>query len=174
MAFDTPFKWTRQVASDFGGTKVGMVIHWSGGISAKGEQRDQVHHVIDVAPAIRDANGPPEPTLANGGPQRPADGTRMSHLFEDADTEERRATRYFEISGNRAIYHERWWVRKIHKAPWERKPRHALDEDIGEFYDTTKGFRLTNELAQGNPEKLRRFARRFPRQGRAQQNAPSR
>ena len=154
VAFDTPYKWTKQVASDHGGTKVGMVMHWPEGFAAKGEQREQFHHVIDVAPTILEAAGLPEPRVVNGVPQRSMDGVSMAYLFEDADAEERRKTQYFEMFGNRAIYHEGWFARTIHKAPWEPKPRRPLAEDIWELYDTTTDFSLTNDLAQEYPDKL--------------------
>lgn len=154
VAFDTPYKWTKQVASDFGGTKVGMAIRWPAGITAKGEQRDQFSHVIDVAPTILEAAGIPEPRAVNGVPQRPMDGTSLAYLFEDATAEERHKTQYFEMFGNRAIYHEGWLARTIHKAPWEREPRRALANDIWELYDTTKDFSLAHDLSADNPEKL--------------------
>jgi arylsulfatase len=154
VAFDTPYKWTKQVASDHGGTKVGMVMHWPEGFTAKGEQREQFHHVIDVAPTILEAAGLPEPTVVNGVPQRPMDGVSMAYLFDDADAEERRKTQYFEMFGNRAIYHDGWFARTIHKAPWEQKPRRAIAEDIWELYDTTKDFSLTKDLSNEHPDKL--------------------
>jgi len=154
VAFDTPYKWTKQVASDFGGTKVGMAVHWPAGIKAKGEQRDQFSHVIDVAPTILEAAGIPEPRLVNGVSQWPMDGTSMLYSFDDADAKERHVTQYFEMFGNRAIYHEGWWARTIHKAPWEPKPRRGLNEDIWELYDTSMDFSLTNDLSADHPEKL--------------------
>ena len=154
VAFDTPYKWTKQVASDFGGTKVGMAVHWPKGIKAKGEQREQFHHVIDVAPTILEAAGLPEPSVVNGVKQRPMDGISMVYSFDDDKAKERHTTQYFEMFGNRAIYDNGWFARTIHKAPWERKPRRGLAEDIWELYDMREDFSLVNDLSQEKPEKL--------------------
>lgn len=154
VAFDTPYKWTKQVASDHGGTKVGMAVHWPKGIKTKGGLRDQFHHVIDVAPTILEAAGLPEPKEVNGVPQRAMDGVSMVYSFDDADAKERHTTQYFEMFGNRAIYHDGWFARTIHRAPWEMHPRRGLSEDIWELYDTRTDFSLVNDLSQKNPEKL--------------------
>jgi arylsulfatase len=154
VAMDTPYQWTKQVASDPGGTKVGTAIHWPKRIKAKGELRTQFHHVIDVAPTILEAAGLPEPTMVKGVKQRPMDGTSMVYTFDDADAKDRHVIQYFEMFGNRAIYHDGWWARTIHKAPWERKPRRPIADDIWELYDTSKDFSLVNDLSKKNPKKL--------------------
>jgi arylsulfatase len=154
VMFDTPYQWTKQVASDHGGTKVGMVVRWPRKIKAKGELRTQFHHVIDVAPTILEAAGLPEPKSVNGTPQRPMDGVSMVYTFDDAKARDRHVTQYFEMFGNRAIYHEGWFARTIHKAPWEQEPRHPLAEDIWELYDTRTDFSLVNDLANEQPRKL--------------------
>jgi len=154
VAFDTPYKWTKQVASDHGGTKVGMAVHWPTGIKSKGELRSQFHHVIDVAPTVLEAAGIPEPREVNGIAQRPMDGVSMVYSFDDSTAKERHVTQYFEMFGNRAVYHEGWWARTIHKAPWEPHPRRALNEDIWELYDTGTDFSLANDLSAQHPEKL--------------------
>jgi arylsulfatase len=154
VAFDTPYKWTKQVCSDYGGTKVGMAIHWPKGIEAKGELRSQFGHVIDVAPTVLEAAGLPEPKMVNGTPQRPMDGISMVYTFADAEAPDRHTTQYFEMFGNRAIYHDGWWARTIHKAPWEPHPRRGLAEDIWELYDTSNDFSLVNDLSSKHPEKL--------------------
>ncbi len=154
VAFDTPYQWTKQVASDHGGTKVGMAVRWPRGIKAKGEQRTQFHHVIDVAPTILEAAGLPEPIEVNGVKQRPMDGVSMAYSFDDGQAKERHTTQYFEMFGNRAIYHEGWFARTIHRAPWEMQPRRALAEDIWELFDTRTDFSLVNDLAKQEPQKL--------------------
>jgi arylsulfatase len=154
VALDTPYQWTKQVASDHGGTKVGMAVHWPRGIQSKGELRTQFHHVIDVVPTILEAAGLPEPKEVNGVAQRPMDGVSMAYSFDDAKAKERHTTQYFEMFGNRAIYRDGWFARTIHKAPWEAKPRRALTEDIWELYDTRTDFSLLNDLSAKHPEKL--------------------
>jgi arylsulfatase len=154
VMLDTPYQWTKQVASDHGGTKVGTVIHWPRGFKSKGELRTQFHHVIDVAPTILEAAGLPEPKVVNGTPQRPMDGVSMVYTFDDAKAKGRHTTQYFEMFGNRAIYHDGWFARTIHRAPWEMKPRRPLAEDIWELYDTRSDFSLVNDLAEENPQKL--------------------
>jgi arylsulfatase len=172
VAYDTPYQWTKQVASDHGGTKVGMAIHWPRGIKAKGGLRPQFHHVIDVAPTILEAAGLPEPKVVNGTPQHPMDGVSMVYSFEDADAEEQHKIQYFEMFGNRAIYSDGWFARTIHKAPWERLPRRPLAEDIWELYDTRNDFSLVNDLAAQNPEKLAELQDLFMQEASRNQALP--
>jgi arylsulfatase len=155
VMFDTPYQWTKQVGSDFGGTKVGMAIRWPKGIKANGGLRTQFSHVIDVAPTILEAAGLPEPKIVNGIEQRPMDGTSLVYSFNDAGASEKHITQYFEITGNRAIYHEGWYARTIHRAPWETTPRRPLTEDIWELYYYPEDFSLSNDLSAQNPEKLK-------------------
>jgi len=155
VAFDAPFTWTKQVASNYGGTRNGMVIHWPNGIRAKDQIRSQFHHVIDVAPTILEAAKLPEPTSVNGTPQRPLEGVSMAYAFEDAEAKDRHVTQYFEILANRAIYHDGWLAGTVHKAPWEAKPRRPLADDVWELYDTRADFSLANDLAAENPKKLK-------------------
>jgi arylsulfatase A-like enzyme len=154
VALDAPFGWMKQVASDFGGTRNGMVVSWPRGIKAKNELRSQFGHVIDVAPTILQAAGLPEPKVVNGTKQIPMEGKSLMYSFEDAKAKERHTTQYFEIAGNRAIYHEGWYARTIHRAPWEAKGRHALKDDVWELYDVRSDFSLGNDLAAKNPKKL--------------------
>jgi arylsulfatase A-like enzyme len=162
VMFDTPYTWTKQVCSDPGGTKVGMAVSWPKGIKAKGGLRTQFHHVIDIAPTILEAAKLPEPKEVNGTKQRPMDGVSMAYSFEDASAKDRHTTQYFEMFGNRAIYHEGWFARVIHKAPWEAKPRRALNDDSAwELFDTTKDFSLLKNLAAQHPEKLEELKKLF-------------
>jgi arylsulfatase len=173
IAFNTPYQWTKQVASDHGGTKVGTAIRWPKGIKAKGEVRTQFHHVIDVAPTILQAAGLPEPKVVNGVPQRPMDGVSMVYSFDDAKAKDRRITQYFEMFGNRAIYHDGWYARTIHKAPWEAKPRRSLqDNSAWELYDTRSDFSLVNDLAAKHPQKLQEMQTLFMKEAEKNQALP--
>ena len=100
-----------------------MVVHWPTGIAAKGELRSQWHHVIDIAPTILEAAGLPEPKSVNGTPQTPIEGVSMAYTFADAKAKSRHTTQYFEIFGNRAMYHDGWLAGTIHRAAWEFQPR---------------------------------------------------
>jgi hypothetical protein len=155
VAGDTPFTWTKQVASNFGGTRNGMVVCWPKRIKAKGEVRSQFHHVIDVAPTVLEAAGLPEPKIVNGTTQAPIEGVSMMYTFDDSKAESRHKTQYFEIFGNRAVYADGWFAGTIHKAPWEAKPRAALLDDKWELYDTRNDFSLANDVAAENPAKLK-------------------
>jgi arylsulfatase len=155
VAGDTPFTWTKQVASNYGGTRNGMVVYWPKGLQGKGELRSQWHHVIDIAPTVLEAAGLPEPKMVNGIPQTPIEGVSMLYTFNDAQAKDHHETQYFEMFGNRAIYHDGWLAGTVHKAPWESKPRATLENDVWELYDTRTDFSLANDLAKKNPEKLK-------------------
>ena len=117
-AMDTPYQWTKQVASHWGGTRNGTIVHWPRGIEAKGEVRSQFHHVIDVAPTVLEAAGLPQPTAVDGVQQRPIEGVSMRYSFDGAAEAERRRTQYFEMFCNRGIYHEGWTAVTRHSTPW--------------------------------------------------------
>jgi arylsulfatase len=155
VAGDTPFTWTKQVAANYGGTRNGMVVHWPGGIHAKGEIRSQWHHVIDIAPTILEAAHLPEPKSVNGTPQTPIEGVSMVYSFDGAKAKGRHTTQYFEIFTNRAIYHDGWLAGAVHRAPWEPKVRATLEKDTWELYDTRADFSLSDNLAARNPAKLK-------------------
>jgi arylsulfatase A-like enzyme len=155
VAGDTPFMWTKQVAANYGGTRNGMVVHWPKGIKGAGEVRSQWHHVIDLAPTILEATGLPEPKSVNGTIQTPMEGVSMLYTFNDAQAKDRHTTQYFEILSNRAIYHDGWLAGTVHRAPWEQKPRCALQDDVWELYDARKDFSLATDLAAQNPSKLK-------------------
>ncbi len=161
VAGDTPFTWTKQVASNYGGTRNGMVVHWPKGVKAKGEIRSQWHHVIDIAPTILEAAGLPEPKTVNGIPQRPIEGVSLAYTFADATAPSRHTTQYFEIFGNRAIYHDGWLAGTVHRAAWEFKPRATLENDRWELYNTREDFSLANDLAAKSPEKVKEMQARF-------------
>ena len=153
VALDAPFGWMKQVASDFGGTRNGMVVHWPKGIKAKNEIRTQFSHVIDIAPTVLAAAGLPEPRSVNGTRQIPMEGRSLRGTFDNPKAKGR-STQYFEISGNRALYHDGWYARTIHRAPWEYTPRHKLQDDAWELYDVRADFSLSNDVAAKNPKKL--------------------
>jgi len=155
VAGDTPFAWTKQIASSYGGTRNGMVVHWPKGVRGKNEVRSQWHHVIDVAPTILAAANVPEPRVVDGVRQTPIEGVSMLGTFNDAKARDNHLTQYFEMFGNRAIYHDGWLAGTVHKAPWEPKPRATLSNDVWELYDTRTDFSLANDLANANPAKLK-------------------
>jgi hypothetical protein len=161
VAGDSPFEWTKQVASSYGGTRNGMVVHWPKGFTAKGEVRSQWHHVIDIVPTILEATGLPEPKSVNGTVQTPIEGVSMVYTFADAKAPSRHTTQYFEIFGNRGIYHDGWLAGTVHRAPWEFKPRTTLENDTWELYDTRADFSLANDLAAKNPAKLKEMQELF-------------
>ena len=160
-AMNTPYQWTKQVASHWGGTRNGTILHWPKGIKGKGEQRSQFHHVIDVAPTILELAGLPQPLSVNGVQQHPIEGVSMAYSLNDAKAPERRETQYFEMFGNRGIYHKGWTAVTRHKTPWllvgEKVP--AFDDDVWELYDTTKDWSQANNLAKQMPEKLHELQR---------------
>lgn len=161
VAFDAPFKWTKQVASDFGGTRNGMVIHWPDGIESEGGLRSQFSHVIDIAPTILEAAGLPEPTSVNGTPQTPIEGVSLNYSFDAPKAPERHTTQYFEMFGNRAIYHEGWLARTIHRFPWQTGKQRPLQSDVWELYDVREDFSLVKDLAAKQPERLKQLQALF-------------
>lgn len=161
VAGDTPFTWAKQVASSFGGTRNPMVIHWPKGFKAKGEVRSQFTHLIDIAPTILEAAHLPEPTMVNGIKQRPIEGVSLAYTFDKTNKEERHKTQYFEIGGNRAIYHDGWVALTIHRAPWEFKPRNSLKDDVWELYNVDEDFSESKDLAKQYPEKLKELQALF-------------
>jgi len=154
VAFDTPFTWTKQVCSDFGGTRNGMVVNWPKGIHEKGGMRSQFSHVIDIAPTILEAAGLPEPRSVNGVVQTPIEGTSLLYAFNDAKAPERHKIQYFEMFGNRAIYNDGWFARTIHRAPWQTKNLPPLTSDVWELFNAKDDFSLTKNLAAEQPKKL--------------------
>jgi len=160
-AMNTPYQWTKQVASHWGGTRNGTIVHWPNGIKGKGETRTQFHHIIDVAPTLLEAAGLPEPDSVNGVTQMPIQGVSMLYSFNDPKAAERRETQYFEMFGNRGIYHKGWTAVTRHKTPWlligEKTP--AFDDDVWELYDTSKDWSQANDLSKQMPEKLHELQR---------------
>jgi arylsulfatase len=160
-AMDTPYQWTKQVASHWGGTRNGTIVHWPKGIKEKGGIRSQFSHVIDLAPTVLEAAGIPQPTMVNGVQQSPYEGTSMLYSFNDAKAAERHETQYFEMFCNRGIYHRGWSAVTKHRTPWlmggQAMP--AFDDDVWELYDGSKDWTQSRDLSKENPEKLHELQR---------------
>lgn len=164
-AMNTPFQWTKQVASHFGGTRNGMVMHWPKGIKAKGEIRSQFHHVVDVAPTALEATKIPQPKTVDGIKQRPMDGVSMLYAADKVDAPDQRRTQYFEMFGNRAIYHEGWVAATRHSIPWLMVPLPSVKDDVWELYHVEKDFSQSEDLAAQNPKKLKELQAIFEKEG---------
>ena len=163
-AMDTPYQWTKQVASHWGGTRNGTIVHWPNGIKAKGEIRSQFHHVIDVAATVLEAAGLPAPLSVNGVQQRPLEGVSMAYTFDDAAAADRHTTQYFEMFCNRGIYHEGWTAVTRHSIPWVATEMPAFDDDVWELY-APDDWSQAYDLAADNPDKLRELQRSVPDRG---------
>jgi len=160
-AMDTPYQWTKQVASHWGGTRNGTIVHWPHGIKAKGEVRSQFHHVIDIAATVLEVAGLPEPVSVNGVQQMPLQGTSMAYSFDDGQAAERRETQYFEMFVNRGIYHQGWTAVTRHSTPWLMQAEMpAIDDDEWELYGPDDWSQAHN-LAAEQPEKLHELQRLF-------------
>jgi arylsulfatase A-like enzyme len=165
-AMDTPYQWTKQVASHWGGTRNGTIVHWPNGIEAKGEVRSQFHHVIDVAPTVLEAAGLPEPKTVHGVEQRPIEGVSMGYSFDDPAAAERRERQYFEMFCNRGIYDQGWTAVTRHSTPWVMVPLPPLSEDTWELYDTNTDWTQAQDLAAEMPEKLAELQALFMEEAR--------
>jgi arylsulfatase A-like enzyme len=163
-ANNTPFQWTKQVASHFGGTRNGMVMHWPKGIKAKGEVRNQFHHVIDVAPTALEAAKIPEPKTVNGVKQRPMDGVSILYSTDAPQAPDRRTTQYFEMFGNRGIYHKGWVACTRHSIPWLMVSLPSVKDDVWELYKVDEDFSQANNLAKENPAKLKELQAVFEKE----------
>ena len=166
-AFDTPFKWTKQVASHFGGTRQGMAMSWPARIKDAGGIRSQFHHVIDIVPTILEAAGIPAPAMVNGVAQKPIEGVSMAYTWDKANAEapSTRQTQYFEMFGNRGIYHDGWYACTTPPAaPW-LMGQGAMPEVVNgykwELYNLTEDFSQANDLAASNPDKLNELQQLF-------------
>ncbi|MGB2630239.1 MAG: arylsulfatase [Candidatus Omnitrophota bacterium] len=158
-AMDTPFQWTKQIASHFGGTRNGMVMSWPERIKAQGEIRPQFHHVIDIVPTILEATGIKAPVALNGVPQKPIEGVSMAYTFDDPAAKTRRGRQYFEMLANRALYDNGWMASTTPKRlPWVMvgfASENPADDYAWELYNVDKDFSQAVNLVQDNPKKLR-------------------
>ena len=160
---DTPYQWTKQVASHWGGTRNGTIVRYPKLIKDKGGIRNQFAHVIDIAPTVLEAAGIPEPTFVHGVQQDPYEGTSMLYSFDDADAPERHDLQYFEMFGNRGIYYKGWSAVTKHSTPWimvgQVKP--AFDDDVWELYDGSTDWSQAHDLSKEMPDKLHELQRQW-------------
>jgi arylsulfatase len=157
-AMDTPYQWTKQVASHWGGTRNGTIVHWPSRIADRGGLRSQFTHVIDVAPTVLELAGIPEPATVNGVEQSPYEGTSMAYTFDAPDEPERHDLQYFEMFGNRGVYHQGWSAVTKHRTPWKLAigtKTIPFDEDVWELYDGSKDYSQAHDLSKEMPDKLR-------------------
>ena len=160
-AMNCPYQYTKQVASHWGGTRNSTAVSWPNSIKARGEIRQQFHHVIDIVPTILEAAGLPEPYIVNSVAQKPLEGVSMNYTFDDPEAEDRHVTQYFEMFGNRGIYHEGWTAVTRHSLPWITREWPSFDQDEWELYDTTKDWSQANDLSKEMPDKLRELQELF-------------
>jgi arylsulfatase A-like enzyme len=163
-AGDTPFQWTKQIASHYGGTTNGVAIHWPARIKAKGEIRSQFTYVTDIAPTVLEAVGLPFPKSVNGTAQRPFDGTSIVYTFDNPKAKETHTTQYFEMFGNRGIYHDGWIACTRHSIPWLMVPLPPLSQDTWELYHVADDFSEAHDLATQNPAKLKELQDLFTKE----------
>jgi arylsulfatase len=157
-AMDTPFQWTKQVASHFGGTRNPMIISWPARIKDKGGLRSQFTHTIDIVPTIYEVCGITAPTMLNGIEQKPIEGTSFARTFTDAKAPEHRKTQYFEMAVNRGIYHDGWFASAMSFEPWNpNRENFDPDKQKWELYNIDEDFSQATDLAAKNPEKLRQL-----------------
>jgi arylsulfatase A-like enzyme len=159
-AMDTPYQWTKQVASHWGGTRNGTIVHWPAGIKSSGQVRSQFSHVIDVAPTVLEAAGLPEPSFVHGVQQKPIEGKSMVPTFDDGAGPEHRETQYFEMFVNRGIYHKGWTAVTRHSIPWLLAANPPLEDDVWELYGPDDWTQSRN-LASTQPDRLRHLQRLF-------------
>ncbi|WP_408014499.1 arylsulfatase [Rhodococcus spongiicola] len=162
-AMDTPYQWTKQIASHWGGTRNGTIVHWPHGFAAHGELRHQFHHVIDIVPTVLEAAHLPAPSMVKGVRQDPFDGVDMTYTFDDAEAPDRHVTQYFEMFGNRGIYHKGWCAVTKHRTPWQTVGAAgvAFDDDVWELYDCTSDWTQSDDLSKEHPDRLHELQRLF-------------
>ena len=171
-AGDTPFQWTKQIASHYGGTTNGIVMQWPTRIRDKGGIRQQFTHVTDIAPTVLEAANLPFPTSVNGTTQTPFNGTSMAYSFDDPKAGETHTTQYFEMFGNRGIYSNGWVAAARHSIPWLMTQNPPLTADVWELYHTAEDFSQAHDLAAQNPAKLKELQDLFMKQAVANHVLP--
>ncbi|MRR57816.1 MAG: arylsulfatase, partial [Deltaproteobacteria bacterium] len=175
-AFDTPFSWTKQIASHFGGIKQGMAISWPKVIKDKGGIRHQFHHVIDIVPTILEAAGIPQPEYVDGIKQTPIEGVSMLYTFDKKNEKapSTHTTQYFEMFGDRALYHDGWIAStKVMRPPWDvATPKGSVLDYPWELYDLSKDWTQSNDVAARYPDKLKEMQARFMEEAKKYQVLP--
>jgi len=176
-AFGTPFSWTKMVCSHFGGTKQGMAISWPRGIKDKGGIRNQFHHVVDIAPTILDVTGIALPKEVDGIKQTPMEGVSLAYTFDkkNVDAPSTHKTQYFEMIGDRAIYHDGWILStKVMRVPWDNsgKGNHDPASWPWELYDLSKDWTQYNDVASQYPKKVKEMEALFWKEARRNQVLP--
>lgn len=163
LALNTPYQWTKQVASHLGGIRDAMILHWPARVAERGGLRHQFHHVIDVLPTILECTGIPAPISVAGVTQQPIEGTSLAYTLDAPDAPDRRRTQYFEMCGNRGIYHEGWMASTRHGTPWEMIPTagRRFEDDVWELYDLDHDASQAHDLAAEQPERLRELQQLF-------------
>lgn len=163
LAMDTPYQWTKQMASHYGGTRNGMIVHWPTAIKQAGEVRHQWHHCIDVVPTILEAANIPHPQVVDSVRQQPIEGTSFLYSFNDRNAAERHLTQYFELFGSRSIYDRGWTAVAPHRIPWVDDPSQwrAFKDDVWELYDTTSDWSQAQNIADQYPDKLAELKEKF-------------
>jgi arylsulfatase A-like enzyme len=155
-AMDTPFQWTKQIASHFGGTRNPLIISWPARIKDKGGLRSQFIHTIDIVPTLYESIGITPPLELGGAPQKPIEGISFAYTFDDAGAKGRRGTQYFEMGCVRGIYHDGWMASAIAFPPWEpNRTGFDIDKQKWELYNIDQDFSQADDLAALNPQKLR-------------------
>ncbi len=175
-AFDTPFSWTKQIASHFGGVRQGMAISWPAVIKDKGGVRNQFHHMIDIVPTLLEASHIRPPDYVDGFKQSPIEGVSLAYTFDakNADAPSRHRTQYFEMMGDRALYHDGWIAStKVVRPPWEMlAPPADLMKTPWELYDVNNDWTQTDDLAEKNPQKLKELQKLFMQEAKKYQVLP--
>ncbi len=155
IAMDTPFTWAKQVASNFGGIRNGLIVRYPNKINTPGQVRTQFHHCTDIVPTILELTGIPHPNMVDGVKQRELEGVSMVYSFEKTNNTERHNTQYFCVGANYGIYHEGWFAGVVSKIPWLKMPRYTtVEQGVWELYNVDKDFSMSNDLAFDSPEKL--------------------
>ena len=160
IAENTPFAYS-QFHTPYGGTTNGTVIRWPKAITAKGEIRDQFHHLIDIAPTVLELAGLPQPTMVDGIKQKPLEGVSMAYTFSSAEAPSTHTVQYFEFAGNRGIYKDGWYAAALHKFSWEPTPRSAYADDQWQLFNTIEDFACVHDLATTEPAKLKEMQDTF-------------